>query len=108
MSDSRAGRRGRSVLEAAGLVAIYATRRGLQVVWKKATGNEPPEGPDDQEAPFGRAVVWSLVLGALATTARMVAIRYGSRLLPRGERQDLPGVGKPGKDQRPGDIAFLA
>jgi Protein of unknown function (DUF4235) len=106
MSDSRAGRRGRSLLEAAGLVAIYATRRVLQLVWRKATGNEPPAGPDDREASLGRAMVWSLLLGALATTARMIAIRYASRLLPRIERQDLPSVDKPGKDERPDDVAI--
>ena len=106
MSDNRAARRGRSLLEAAGLVAIYATRRVLQLVWRKTTGNEPPAGPDDREVSFGRAVAWSLLFGAFATTARMIAIRYASKLLPRVERRNLPSVDKPGKNERPDDLAI--
>jgi hypothetical protein len=67
MSDNRAARRGRALLEATGLVAIYATRRVMQLVWRRTTGNEPPAGPDDREVSLGRAVAWSLVFGALAT-----------------------------------------
>jgi hypothetical protein len=36
----------------------------------------------------------------------MIAIRYATKLLPRVERQNLPGVHKPGKDERPGDLAL--
>ena len=35
----------------------------------------------------------------------MIAIRYASKLLPRVERRKLPGVDKPGKDERPDDLA---
>jgi hypothetical protein len=44
------------------------------------TGKEAPLGPEDQQAPLGRAVAWTLVMGAAITTARMIAIRYSSKL----------------------------
>jgi Protein of unknown function (DUF4235) len=106
MSDDRAARRGRALLEATGLVAIYSTRRVMQLVWRRTTGDEPPAGPDDREVSFGRAVAWSLIFGALATTTRMIAIRYASKLLPRVERENLPSVDKPGKNERPDDLAI--
>jgi hypothetical protein len=63
--------------------------KGLQFTWKKATGKEPPLGPDDQQAPLGHAIAWALVMGAAITTARMIVIRYTSRLLPGGQQQDM-------------------
>lgn len=108
MSDKPKGQRGRSLLEAAGLVAVYATRRVLQVGWKQITGKEPPAGPDDQEVPLGQAVVWTLLLGALATTARMIAIRYAAILLPRGQRQRLQGRAAPDQTEGPDDVTISA
>jgi len=104
MSDKRKDRGARSLLEAAGLVAVYATRRVLQLVWRRVTGKEPPAGPDDREAPLSQAVAWTLLLGALATTARMIAIRYASHLLPRRQRQSLEGPATPGQSESPADV----
>ena len=72
---------------AGGMVAAAGAFKGLQLVWKQVSGEEPPLGPDDQQAPLGRAVAWTLVMGAAVTTARMIAIRYASRLLPGGRQQ---------------------
>jgi hypothetical protein len=47
----------------------------------------PPLGPDDQQASLGHAIAWTLVMGAAIATARMIAIRYTSRLL--GARQSM-------------------
>jgi hypothetical protein len=85
--DSSDGRVNRMLKHAAGMTAAAGTYKGLQVVWKQATGKEPPLGPDDQQAPLGRAIAWTLVMGAGITTARMIAMRYASRLLPGGQQQ---------------------
>ena len=73
---------------AVGMVAAAGAFKALQLTWKQVTGKEPPLGPDDEQAPLGRAVAWALVMGAAITTARMIAIRYTSRLLS-GQQQTM-------------------
>jgi Protein of unknown function (DUF4235) len=86
--DSSDGRVIQALKHAVGMAAAAGAYKGLQLVWKQVSGKEPPLGPDDQEAPLGRAIAWTLVMGAGITTARMIAIRYTSRLLP-GEQQGM-------------------
>ena len=73
---------------AVGMVAAAGAYKGLQLTWKQVTGKEPPLGPDDLQAPLGRAIVWTLLMGAAITTTRMIAIRYTSKLLG-GEQQSM-------------------
>jgi hypothetical protein len=87
--DSSDGRVNQTLKHAAGMVAAAGAYKGLQVVWRQVTGKEPPLGPDDQQAPLGRAIAWTLVMGAAITTARMIAMRYTSRLLPGGHEQGM-------------------
>jgi len=87
--DSSDGRVNRMLKHAAGMAAAAGAFKGLQLVWKQVTGEEPPPGPDDQEAPLGHAIAWALVMGAAITTARMIVIRYTSRLLPGGQQQGM-------------------
>jgi hypothetical protein len=75
------GRVGQTLKHAVGMAAAAGAYKVVQLAWKRATGNEAPLGPDDQQAPLGRAVAWTLVMGAAITTARMIAIRYTSKLL---------------------------
>jgi hypothetical protein len=84
--DSSDSRVNQMMKHAAGMAAAAGAYKGAQVIWKQATGKQPPLGPDDQEAPLGRAVVWALVMGAAITTARMIAMRYTSRLVPGGQQ----------------------
>ena len=42
------------------LAAAAGAFKGLQLVWKQVSGKEPPLGPDDQQAPLGRAVIGGL------------------------------------------------
>ena len=84
------GRASRTLKEVAGLVAVVAARKGLQLGWRRVTGKEPPAAPDDKQVPLGQAVAWTLLFGAAITTARMIATRYASTLLPRSQRQSLP------------------
>ena len=79
--DSSDGRVGQTLKHAVGMAAAAGAYKALQLGWKQVTGKEAPLGPDDQQAPLGRAVAWTLVMGAAITTARMIAIRYTSKLL---------------------------
>jgi hypothetical protein len=79
--ESSDGRVSQTLKHAAGMVAAAGAYKGLQLAWKQATGKEAPPGPDDQQAPLGHAIAWTLVMGAAITTARMIAIRYTSKLL---------------------------
>ena len=53
--DSSDGRVSQTLKHAAGMVAAAGAYKGLQFAWKQATGKEAPAGPDDQQAPLGRA-----------------------------------------------------
>ena len=87
--DSSDGRVSQTLKHAAGMVAAAGAYKGLELAWKQATGKEAPPGPDDLQAPLGRAIAWTLVMGAAITTARMIAIRYTSKLLPHGQQQSM-------------------
>jgi hypothetical protein len=88
MADgSSDGRVGQTLKHAVGMAAAAGAFKVLQLAWKRVTGTEAPLGPDDQ-APLGRAVAWTLVMGAAITTARMIAIRYTSKLL-RSQQESM-------------------
>ena len=79
--DRSDGRASQTLKHAVGMAAAAGAFKVLQLAWKRVTGKEAPLGPDDEQAPLGRAVAWTLVMGAAITTARMIAIRYTSKLL---------------------------
>jgi hypothetical protein len=87
--DSSNARVIQTLKHAAGMVAAAGAYKGLQLVWQRVTGKEPPLGPDDQQASLGQAIVWTLAMGAAVTTTRMIVIRYASRLLPGGQQQGM-------------------
>ena len=104
MTAKHEGRSFRTLKEAVGLVAVVSSRRVLQIGWKHATGSQPPAGPDDQQVSLGKSVIWTLLLGAVATTVRMIAIRYASHLLPSSQRQSMEGTADGGQTEGPGDL----
>jgi hypothetical protein len=83
------GRVSQTLKHAAGMAAAAVAYKVLQFIWKQVSGKEPPPGPDDTQAGLGKAVAWTLLMGAAVTTARMIAIRYTSRLLPGGQQQSM-------------------
>jgi hypothetical protein len=87
MAEKGEGRSIRALKEAAGLIAVLAAQKLVRIGWRRVTGQEPPASPDNQQVPIGQAVAWTLLLGAAITTARMIAIRYASFLLPRRQRE---------------------
>ena len=88
------GRVGQTLKDAVGMVAAAGAYKGLQLTWKQVTGKEPPLGPDDQQAPLGRAIAWTLLIGAAITTTRMIAIRYTSKRLGGQQESMTESAGK--------------
>jgi hypothetical protein len=86
MAEKGEGRFTWPLKEAAGLLGVLAAQKVMQIGWRRVTGKEPPESPDDQQIPLGQAVAWTLLLGAAVATSRMIAIRYASFVLPRRQR----------------------
>ena len=56
----------------AGAAAAFVARKVLFFAWKKLTGKEPPEHPEDPQVALGEALVWGIVLGRGRPTARML------------------------------------
>ena len=90
-SDSRASQ---TLKHAVGMAAAAGAYKGLQLTWKQVTSKEPPLGPDDQQAPLGRAIAWTLLIGAAITTTRMIAIRYTSKRLGGQQESMTESAGK--------------
>lgn len=62
-----------------GAGAAFGARKLLFFGWKKITGKEPPEHPEDPQVGLGEALIWGIVLGAGVHTARMLATRATAR-----------------------------
>jgi Protein of unknown function (DUF4235) len=75
MSDKRAGAGSKAVTAVAGAAAAFVARKVLFFAWKKLTGKEPPEHPEDPQVALAEALVWGIVMGAGVSTARMLATR---------------------------------
>ena len=92
--NSSDGRVSQTLKHAVGMAAAAGAYKGLQLTWKQISGKEPPPGPDDQQAPLGRAIAWTLLMGAAITTTRMIAIRYTSKLLGGQQESMTESAGK--------------
>ena len=69
------GAGGRVVSALVGAGAAFAARKLLSFGWKKVTGKEPPEHPEDPQVALREALIWGVLLGAGVGTARMLATR---------------------------------
>ena len=96
MAEKGESRSNRALKEATGLIAVLAAPKLVRLGWRRVTGTEPPAAPDDQQVPLVQAVVWTLLLGAAITTARMIAMRYATFLLPRRQREAAEQAKSPG------------
>ena len=83
MSDKRAGTGSKAVSAVAGAAAAFVARKVLFFAWKKLTGKEPPEHPEDPQVALAEALVWGIVMGAGVSTARMLVTRM---MASRGQK----------------------
>ena len=85
MSDRRGDGVSRVVGTFAALGAAMVTRRLVTAGWKRFTGKEPPDDPQDQTVGFGEALSWAVILGVAMETARVLAARFATRKLRNGD-----------------------
>ncbi len=69
----------RAINTLAGAAAAFGARKLITFGWKKLTGKEPPEHPEDPQVALREALIWGVVLGATVSTARMLAMRATTR-----------------------------
>lgn len=62
--------------------AAFVARKLLFFGWKKLTGKEPPEHPEDPQVALSEALIWGVLLGATVGTAKLLATRAATRHRP--------------------------
>jgi Protein of unknown function (DUF4235) len=78
MAGKRAGAGSKAVSALVGAAAAYGARKVLFFAWKRVTGKEPPDHPEDPQVALSEAIIWGIVLGAGVHTAKMLATRAAS------------------------------
>jgi Protein of unknown function (DUF4235) len=75
MADKRDSGGNKVVGLVVGFAAAFGARKMLVFAWKRITGKEPPEHPEDPQVSLGEALGWALVLGVGVQLARLLALR---------------------------------
>jgi hypothetical protein len=81
MADKRGDFGSRAVGGLAAVAAGFATRKAMTLAWKRITGKEPPEHPEDPDVRLAEAVGWAAMMGVAMSTARLLATRVATRRL---------------------------
>jgi hypothetical protein len=76
----------------AALAATFVARKALTVVWTKATGKEPPTDPEDPQVALPEALSWSMLMGVVLGTARVLAVRAARWSRSRPAREPVEAV----------------
>src|SRR4051794_9359103 len=72
--DDEAGKTGSKVLAMlASVITVVLARKLLTIVWKLASGKEPPENPAHPTVTWPEAAGWAVASGAVAGLARLAA-----------------------------------
>jgi hypothetical protein len=77
MSDKGAGAN-KALVGAAAFGAAFVVRKGMNLGWKKFTGKEPPNDPNDPAVGTAEALSWAIALGVVMAAARVLAIRVAA------------------------------
>jgi hypothetical protein len=71
----KSGASGKLISALVGAGAAFAARKLLSFGWKKITGKEPPEHPENPDVALREALIWGILVGAAVHTARLLATR---------------------------------
>ena len=79
----------RALTALVGFGAAFAARRVIQFAWKKITGKEPPEHPEDPQVALGEALAWGVLIAAGVAIARLLATRVAIKRIvgPGGDTE---------------------
>lgn len=61
------------------IVASTLARNGIQALWRRTTGKEPPANPLSPTTTAAEAIGWAVASGAIVQVARMLATRQAAR-----------------------------
>jgi hypothetical protein len=81
MAGKRSDSGGRAVNAVVGMAAAFGARKVIGFAWKKITGKEPPEHPEDPQVALRDALIFGILIGAGVHTARLLATRATARRL---------------------------
>ena len=79
MADKRGDIGSRLIGGLAAAAAGFATRKVMTAGWRKLTGKEPPEHPEDPQVALAEAIGWAAVMGVAMSTARLLATRVAAK-----------------------------
>jgi hypothetical protein len=68
----------KAMVAAAAFGAAYVVRKGMNLGWKKFTGKEPPNDPNDPAVGTAEALSWAIALGVVMAAARVLATRMAA------------------------------
>ncbi len=83
MADNRGEGVSRALGATAAFAAGYGARKLVTFGWKKLTGKEPPDDPQDPRVGVGEAVAWAVALGVSMEIARLLAGRMATKNMRR-------------------------
>jgi Protein of unknown function (DUF4235) len=73
----------KALVSAAAFGTAFAVRKLMNVGWKRVTGKEPPDDPNDPAVGTAEALSWAVALGVVVAVARVLAIRAASGRMRR-------------------------
>ena len=84
-----------SLVSALGGAAV--AKKGLDRVWRIATGRKPPENPADPDIELREAIAWAVASGTAIGLARMLAQRRAASYYARSTGHLPPGLNRDGQ-----------
>lgn len=75
---------------AVSMLATLATRKGLEAIWQKAAGKEPPTEPAHPDVGLLEATAWAGLSAALGALVRVVVIRRAAAAWERASGSPPP------------------
>jgi Protein of unknown function (DUF4235) len=73
----------KALVGAAAFGTAFAVRKLMNLGWKRVTGKEPPDDPNDPAVGTAEALSWAVALGVVVAVARVLAIRAASGRMRR-------------------------
>ncbi len=83
MADKSGDAMSKAFGTAAAFGAAFVARKVMTAGWKRFTGKEPPNDPQDPTVGMAEAISWAVVMGVVIGAVRVLAIRAASGRMRR-------------------------